>query len=93
MPALNDEATLNRIVDMEVAAIVKAKLPPEQRTALDVAIFAESFRSVGEAFGKVDKNAERHGKRLVLQATKELQKILEDIEECRPLLQSAAVFQ
>jgi len=53
-----------------------AALPPEQRRALDMATTAANFKEVGETFGKVDKAAERHGKKALIAANDNLAKII-----------------
>lgn len=51
-------------------------LPPEQQKALNLACTAANLREIGEAFGKVDKNAERYGKKILIKANDNLKKLM-----------------
>jgi hypothetical protein len=52
-----------------------AALPANERKALNLATTAANLQEVGEVFGKVDKNAERFGKRILKAANDNLKKI------------------
>jgi hypothetical protein len=51
-------------------------LPLEEQTALNLACTAANLQEIGEAFGKVGKNAERYGKKILLAANDNLQKVM-----------------
>ena len=51
-------------------------LPEEERKALHLATTASTFREIGEAFGKKDKNAERQGKKVLKAANDNLRRIM-----------------
>ncbi|HEV7246781.1 MAG TPA: hypothetical protein VGN93_07295 [Shinella sp.] len=51
-----------------------AALPANERKALNIASTAANLEEVGEAFGKVDKNAERFGKKILKAANENLKK-------------------
>ncbi|MBV2183845.1 MAG: hypothetical protein KUL88_04785 [Rhizobium sp.] len=51
-------------------------LPEEERKALHLATTASTFKEIGQAFGKQEKNAERHGKKVLKAANDNLRKIM-----------------
>lgn len=52
-----------------------AALPANERKALNLATKAANLQEIGEAFGKLDKNAERFGKRILKAANDNLKKL------------------
>jgi hypothetical protein len=74
IPRLNP---LERLIAMEDAGAANDNLSPEHVMVLDTAMVAQNFTVVGEAFGFRGKTAERHGKRLVLEASKAFSDVLE----------------
>jgi hypothetical protein len=68
---------LERLIAIEDAIAANDNLAPDHAKTLDTVMTAGNFREVGEQFGFKGKTAERHGKRLVLEASKELSEVLE----------------
>ncbi|MCY0149860.1 hypothetical protein OEG84_19685 [Hoeflea sp. G2-23] len=66
-----DELARQGEFDRQIAA-----LPPEQAKAMNLATTAANLQEIGEAFGKVGKNAERHGKKVLIAANDNLKKIV-----------------
>ena len=62
---------------MEDAVAANDNIDPKKAKVLDVAISSPNFEVVGNQFGYEGKTAERRGKRLVLEAAKAFDKVLE----------------
>jgi hypothetical protein len=70
---------LERLLAMEGVIAANDNLSPEHVKTLDIAVSAQNFTVVGEAFGFSRKTAERQGKRLVLEASKAFSEVLEQV--------------
>ncbi len=68
---------LERVIAMEDAVAANDNIDPKKAKVLDVAISSPNFEVVGNQFGYEGKTAERRGKRLVLEAAKAFDKVLE----------------
>jgi hypothetical protein len=76
IPGLNP---LERLIAMEDTIAANDNLSSDHVKTLDAAMTAGNFREVGEQFGFRAETAERHGKRLVLQASKALSQVLDKL--------------
>ncbi|TIO04095.1 hypothetical protein [Mesorhizobium sp.] len=64
------------IIDREWAADIRKLVGKDTASVLDKALDAANFKEIGIAFGRQGKNAERHGKKLVVDACEKLDAIL-----------------